>query len=97
MITPTCNGSNKDAWLPHELMQKILFDRNFYCHSLLKCNQIDPFLNRMVTGDAKSCILCIIIFRVEEYDIAADIPLQPAQKSVYIRRRFSYAFGGTGK
>lgn len=32
---------------------------------------------------------------VRYHGISADKPLQLSQKSIYIRRKFSYAFGGT--
>ncbi|XP_072756194.1 histone-lysine N-methyltransferase SETMAR-like [Anoplolepis gracilipes] len=42
-----------DVWMPHELTQKNLLDRIDACDSLLKRNEIDPFLKRIVTGDEK--------------------------------------------
>lgn len=42
-----------DVWVPHELMEKNLLDRISACDSLLKRNEIDPFLKRMVTSDEK--------------------------------------------
>ncbi|XP_025155718.1 histone-lysine N-methyltransferase SETMAR-like [Harpegnathos saltator] len=42
-----------DVWVPHELTQKNLLDRIHACDSLLKCNEIDPFFKRVVTGDEK--------------------------------------------
>ncbi|CAK9796605.1 Histone-lysine N-methyltransferase SETMAR [Anthophora quadrimaculata] len=42
-----------DVWVPHELTQKNLLDRIDACDSLLRRNEIDPFLKRMVTGDEK--------------------------------------------
>ncbi|KAL7739835.1 hypothetical protein ACLKA6_003277 [Drosophila palustris] len=40
-----------DVWVPHELTQKKLLDRINACDALLKRNELDPFLKRMVTGD----------------------------------------------
>ncbi|XP_078043633.1 histone-lysine N-methyltransferase SETMAR-like [Augochlora pura] len=40
-----------DVWVPYELMQKNLLEQIGACDSLLKRNEIDPFLKRMVTGD----------------------------------------------
>lgn len=40
-------------WVPHELSQKNLDDRVVICTSLLARNKIEPFLNRMITGDEK--------------------------------------------
>ena len=42
-----------DVWVPHELSVKNLMDRINICDSLLKRNEIEPFLKRMVTGDEK--------------------------------------------
>jgi histone-lysine N-methyltransferase SETMAR len=42
-----------DVWVPHELSEKNLLDRISICESLLKRNEIDPFLKRIVTGDEK--------------------------------------------
>ncbi|KAG6798558.1 histone-lysine N-methyltransferase SETMAR-like [Apis mellifera caucasica] len=38
-------------WVPHELNQKNLDNRVVICTSLLVRNKIEPFLNRMITGD----------------------------------------------
>ncbi|KAL9922417.1 histone-lysine N-methyltransferase SETMAR-like [Glossina fuscipes fuscipes] len=42
-----------DVWLPHELSMKNLIDRISISESLLKRNEIDPFLERLITGDQK--------------------------------------------
>ncbi|XP_043062966.1 histone-lysine N-methyltransferase SETMAR-like isoform X1 [Drosophila yakuba] len=42
-----------DVWVPHDLTQKNLLDRINACDMLLKRNELDPFLKRMVTGDEK--------------------------------------------
>ena len=42
-----------DVWVPHELTEKNLLDRINACDALLKRNEFDPFLKRMVTGDEK--------------------------------------------
>lgn len=49
------NGYQKklDIWVPHELTLKNLMDRVSICESLVKRNEIEPFLKRMVTGDEK--------------------------------------------
>ena len=40
-------------WVPHELSEKNLNDRVIICTSLLARNKIEPFLDRLVTGDEK--------------------------------------------
>ncbi|XP_061722930.1 histone-lysine N-methyltransferase SETMAR-like [Cydia pomonella] len=42
-----------DTWVPHELTLKNLMDRVSICESLLKRNEIKPFLKQMITGDEK--------------------------------------------
>ncbi|GFV48045.1 histone-lysine N-methyltransferase SETMAR [Trichonephila clavipes] len=42
-----------DAWVPHQLTPKNTMDRISICEALAKRNEIDPFLNWMVTGDEK--------------------------------------------
>lgn len=42
-----------DVWVPHNLSTKNLLDRISICQSLLKRNEIDPFLKRLITGDEK--------------------------------------------
>lgn len=42
-----------DVWVPHDLTQKNLLNRISICEMLLKRNEIEPFLNRMITGDEK--------------------------------------------
>ena len=42
-----------DTWVPHELTVKNLMDRVSICESLLKRNEIEPFLKRMITGNEK--------------------------------------------
>ena len=42
-----------DTWVPHELTVKNLMDQVSICESLLKRNEIEPFLKRMITRDEK--------------------------------------------
>ena len=41
-----------DVWVPHELSVRNMIDRINICDTLLKRNEIEPFLKRM-TGDEK--------------------------------------------
>lgn len=45
--------SKLDMWLPHELKEIHLVKRIDICDSLLKREQSDPFLKRLITGDEK--------------------------------------------
>ena len=40
---------NLDVWVPHELSVKNMMDRINICDTLLKRNEIEPFLKRMIT------------------------------------------------
>ncbi|XP_067206337.1 histone-lysine N-methyltransferase SETMAR-like [Linepithema humile] len=42
-----------DVWVPHDLTLKNVMGRISICESLLKRNQIEPFLKRLTTGDEK--------------------------------------------
>lgn len=41
------------TWIKYELPLRNFMDQVFICESLLKGNEIKPFLKRMVTGDEK--------------------------------------------
>ncbi|KAG6795665.1 mariner transposase [Apis mellifera caucasica] len=53
-------------WVPRELSRKNLNDRVVICTSLLARNKIEPFSNRMITGDEK-WITCNNIVRKRAY------------------------------
>ena len=42
-----------DIWVPHELNELKLTKRISICDSMLKRNETDPFLKRIITGDEK--------------------------------------------
>ncbi|EFN78679.1 Histone-lysine N-methyltransferase SETMAR, partial [Harpegnathos saltator] len=42
-----------DVWVPHELSVKNMIDRINICDALLKRNEVEPFLKRVITGDEK--------------------------------------------
>ena len=42
-----------DIWIPHKLNEIQLTKRISICDSLLKRNETDPFLKRIITGDEK--------------------------------------------
>ncbi|GFT63303.1 histone-lysine N-methyltransferase SETMAR [Trichonephila clavipes] len=42
-----------DVWVPHQLTPTNMMDRISICEALVKWNETDPFLKRMVTGDEK--------------------------------------------
>ena len=42
-----------DVWVPHKLNEIQFAKRNSICDSLLKRNETDPFLKRIITVDKK--------------------------------------------
>lgn len=42
-----------DIWVPHDLTERNLIQRVSICDSLLKRNNAEPFLKRLITGDEK--------------------------------------------
>ncbi|XP_011066333.1 PREDICTED: histone-lysine N-methyltransferase SETMAR-like [Acromyrmex echinatior] len=42
-----------NVWVPYELSVKNMMDRINICDTLLKRNEIEPFLKRMMTSDEK--------------------------------------------
>ncbi|KAG5348438.1 SETMR methyltransferase, partial [Acromyrmex charruanus] len=42
-----------NVWMSHDLTVKNLMDRISICESLLKRNKIEPFLEKLITGDEK--------------------------------------------
>jgi len=42
-----------DVWVPHELSVRNMMDRINICDTLLKRNEIESFLKRIITGDEK--------------------------------------------
>ena len=47
------NQKKLDVWVPHELTQRNLNDRITISKMLLKRNEMEPFLKRIITGDEK--------------------------------------------
>ncbi|KAL0852079.1 hypothetical protein ABMA28_000324 [Loxostege sticticalis] len=44
---------NLDIWVPHELTERNLMNRVLICDSLLRRNETEPFLKKLITGDEK--------------------------------------------
>ncbi|KAJ0176860.1 hypothetical protein K1T71_008039 [Dendrolimus kikuchii] len=42
-----------DIWVPHELTERNLINRVLICDSLLRRNETEPFLKKLITGDEK--------------------------------------------
>ncbi|GFY08823.1 histone-lysine N-methyltransferase SETMAR [Trichonephila clavipes] len=56
VLSHLCNVEFKEKlhlWVPHQLTHKNMMDRISNCEALVKWNEIDPFLKRMVTGGEK--------------------------------------------
>ncbi|KAJ0177844.1 hypothetical protein K1T71_006717 [Dendrolimus kikuchii] len=42
-----------NIWVPHELTERNLMNRVLICDSLLRRNETEPFLKKLITGDEK--------------------------------------------
>ncbi|KAJ0170385.1 hypothetical protein K1T71_014313 [Dendrolimus kikuchii] len=42
-----------DIWVPHELTERNLMNRVLICDSLLRRNETEPFLKKLITSDEK--------------------------------------------
>lgn len=42
-----------DVWVPHALTQRNLINRITICETMLRRNELEPFLKRIITGDEK--------------------------------------------
>ncbi|CAH0399479.1 unnamed protein product [Chilo suppressalis] len=40
-----------DIWVPHELTERNLINRVLICNSLLRRNETEPILKKLITGD----------------------------------------------
>ncbi|GFU75322.1 histone-lysine N-methyltransferase SETMAR [Trichonephila clavipes] len=54
-FTQSCIKKTLDVCLQHQLTPKHMFNRISFCEALVKPNETNPFLKRMVNGD-KKCV-----------------------------------------
>ncbi|XP_026830642.1 histone-lysine N-methyltransferase SETMAR-like [Ooceraea biroi] len=87
--------SRFDVWVPHNLTENNLMDRISICDSLLKRNENNPFLKRIVTGDEK----WIVYKNVERKRSwgERDERGKPHQSKTYTQKESYCVFGGIGK
>lgn len=74
-----------DIWVPHDLTHKNLLNRVSICESLLKRNEIEPFLKRMVTGDEK-WITYDNVVRKRSWSKRGEAPQTVAKPGLTIRK-----------
>lgn len=77
--------SKADVWVPYKLTEKYLIDRISACNSLLKRNEIDPFLKWMVTGDGK-WIVYNNVKRKRAWSKREDVPSISAKGSLHPKK-----------
>ena len=68
-----------DIWVPHKLNEIQLTKRISICDSLLKRNEINPFLKRIITGDEK-CVVYDNVVRKRLWS-NRDEPAQSSSKA----------------
>ena len=74
-----------DISVPHKLNKIQLTKRIFICDSLLKRNETDPFLKRIITGDEKYVVYDNVV-RKRSWS-QRDEPAQSTSKAEFMKRR----------
>ncbi|XP_026823949.1 histone-lysine N-methyltransferase SETMAR-like [Ooceraea biroi] len=87
--------SRYDIWAPHNLTEKHLMDRISICDSLLKRNENNPFLKRIVTGDEK-WIVYKNVERKRSWGKRDEPPQTTPKQTIHTKKSYC-AFGGIGK
>ncbi|KAJ0180942.1 hypothetical protein K1T71_003027 [Dendrolimus kikuchii] len=86
-----------DIWVPHELTERNLMNRLLICDSLLRRNETEPFLKKLITGDEewitydknvrkRSVNLTKIVNRKKPRALpnSKDIPVKYNKKNIFI-------------
>ena len=76
-----------DIWVPHKLNEIQLTRRISNCDSLLKRNETDRFLKRIITGDEKWVVYDNVVRKRYKRDI----------RQIFIKRRLFWVFGWISK
>ncbi|CAK9798994.1 Histone-lysine N-methyltransferase SETMAR [Anthophora plagiata] len=77
--------SRYDVWVPHDLTEKNLMDRISISDSLLRRNENDPFLKRLITGDEK-WILYNNVQRKRSWGKQNESPLTTAKDGLHPKK-----------
>ncbi|GFY07266.1 histone-lysine N-methyltransferase SETMAR [Trichonephila clavipes] len=85
----------RSVWVPHELRKKNLSDRVRMCSSHPIRHNVEPFLDKLITGDEK-WILYENIKRKESYCKPGTLQ-QQFQNQVSINEKYCFVCGVTGK
>ena len=84
-----------DIWVPHKLNEIQFTKRISICDSLLKRNETDPFLKRIITGDEK---WVLTITSCEKDHGTSEMSIHNRhQEQIFIKRRLCCVFGGISK
>lgn len=87
----------QSVWVPHELTEKNLSDRVRMCSSHLIRRNVEPFLDKPITGDEK-WILYENIKRKKSYcKPGTSSATVGYQNQVSINEKYCFVCGGTGK
>lgn len=77
--------SKLDTWVPHELKEVHLTARINICEMLIKREEKDPFLNRMITGDVKWIVYNNVV-RKRSWSQRDDLPQTTLKADIHQRK-----------
>ncbi|GFW68365.1 histone-lysine N-methyltransferase SETMAR [Trichonephila clavipes] len=85
----------QSVWVQHELTEKNLSDRVRICSSYLIRHNVEPFLDKLITGDEK----WILYENIKRKNLTANQEhhQQQFQNQVSINEKYCFVWGGTGK
>ena len=84
-----------DVWVAHDLTEKNLIDHVSICDSLVKRNQNDPSLKRIITGDEK-WVLYNTVKHKRSWGQKCGKPLPTPKAGLHPKKVISLS-GGTGR
>ncbi|GFX61481.1 histone-lysine N-methyltransferase SETMAR [Trichonephila clavipes] len=86
---------SRSVWVPHELAEKNLSDRVRMCSSHLIRHNMEPFLDKLITGD-EIWILCENIKR-KNFTANEEHYQQQFEYQVSTNEKYCFVCGGAGK
>ncbi|GFU64841.1 histone-lysine N-methyltransferase SETMAR [Trichonephila clavipes] len=86
---------SRSVWVPHELAEKNLSDRVRMCSSHLIRHNMEPFLDKLITGD-EIWILCENIKR-KNFTANQEHYQQQFHNQVSTNEKYCFVCGGAGK
>ncbi|GFV36543.1 histone-lysine N-methyltransferase SETMAR [Trichonephila clavipes] len=85
----------QSVWVPHELTEKNLSDRVRMCSSHLIGHNMEPFFDKLITGDEKWNLYEKI--KRKNHTANQEHHQKQFQNQVSINEKYCFVCGGTGK